>query len=83
MRKPRLGNALKGKRYLIHDRDPLFAKEFIGTLAVSGVQSVAPYHYERNHQGNGNRLRTNERSLGVHYASTLGTFFGVAQILLA
>jgi transposase InsO family protein len=29
-----------GKRYLIHDRDPLFTAEFLGLLAVSGVQSV-------------------------------------------
>jgi transposase InsO family protein len=31
---------LTGKRYLIHDRDPLFATEFLGTLAASGVKSV-------------------------------------------
>ena len=31
---------LLGKRYLIHDRDPLFTAEFLGLLAVSGVQSV-------------------------------------------
>ena len=30
----------KGKRYLIHDRDPLYTKEFLGTLADAGVQSV-------------------------------------------
>jgi len=89
---------LTGKRYLIHDRDPLFTT----TLAASGVTSVrlpprspnlnpyaerlvrtikesclermilfgegslrraiheflAHYHYERNHQGLGNRLIT-------------------------
>jgi putative transposase len=28
------------KRYLIHDRDPLFTAEFLETLAASGVQSV-------------------------------------------
>ena len=28
------------KRYLIHDRDPLFTAEFLGTLAASRVQSV-------------------------------------------
>ena len=27
-------------RYLIHDRDPLFTAEFLGTLAASGVNSV-------------------------------------------
>jgi len=32
--------SLTGKRYLIHDRDPLFTAEFLGTLAVSGVKSV-------------------------------------------
>jgi transposase InsO family protein len=31
---------LTGKRYLIHDRDPLFTAEFLGTLATSGVKSV-------------------------------------------
>jgi len=31
---------LTGKRYLIHDRDPLFTTEFLGTLAASGVKSV-------------------------------------------
>ena len=30
---------LVGKRYLIHDRDPLFTAEFLETLATSGVQS--------------------------------------------
>ncbi len=29
-----------GKRYLIHDRDPLFTAKFPATLAASGVQSV-------------------------------------------
>ncbi len=29
-----------GKRYLIHDRDPLFTAEFLETLAASGVQAV-------------------------------------------
>ena len=31
---------LIGKRYLIHDRDPLFTIEFLQTLESSGVQSV-------------------------------------------
>ena len=31
---------LTGKRYLIHDRDPLFTTEFLQTLADSGVASV-------------------------------------------
>jgi putative transposase len=31
---------LNGKRYLIHDRDPLFTAEFLKTLADTGVQSV-------------------------------------------
>jgi len=31
---------LKGKRYLIHDRDPLFTVEFLGMLADVGVKSV-------------------------------------------
>src|SRR5215467_10222345 len=31
---------LNGKRYLIHDRDPLFTAEFLKILADAGVQSV-------------------------------------------
>jgi putative transposase len=31
---------LKGKRYLIHDRDPLFTTEFLNMLTGIGVQSV-------------------------------------------
>ena len=31
---------LKGKRYLIHDRDPLFTAEFLNMLADVGVKSV-------------------------------------------
>ena len=31
---------LRGKKYLIHDRDPLFTAEFLGMLAATGVQSV-------------------------------------------
>jgi transposase InsO family protein len=31
---------LRGKRYLIHDRDPLFTAEFVDLLAGSGVKSV-------------------------------------------
>ena len=31
---------LTGKRYLIHDRDPLFTAEFLETLETSGVTSV-------------------------------------------
>jgi transposase InsO family protein len=29
-----------GKRFLIHDRDPLYTTEFLGILAGTGVQSV-------------------------------------------
>src|SRR3989449_3269366 len=29
-----------GKRFLIHDRDPLYTKEFLASLADSGIQSV-------------------------------------------
>ena len=29
-----------GKRYLIHDRDPLFTAEFVNLLAEAGIQSV-------------------------------------------
>ena len=31
---------LVGKRYLIHDRDPLFTAEFLSMLQTSGVKSV-------------------------------------------
>jgi hypothetical protein len=31
---------LRGKRYLIHDRDPLFTQAFLNTLKDAGVQSV-------------------------------------------
>ena len=31
---------LKDKRYLIHDRDPLFTAEFLNMLAETGVKSV-------------------------------------------
>ena len=31
---------LKGKRYLIHDRDPLFTGGFLETIASVGVESV-------------------------------------------
>ena len=31
---------LKGKRYLIHDRDPLFTAEFLNILAAADVESV-------------------------------------------
>jgi transposase InsO family protein len=31
---------LRGKRYLIHDRDPLFTTEFLGVLEAAGVKSV-------------------------------------------
>jgi putative transposase len=31
---------LKGKRVLIHDRDPLYTKEFRETLGAAGVRSL-------------------------------------------
>jgi hypothetical protein len=31
---------LNGKRYLIHDRDPLFTAEFLSTLADAGTKSI-------------------------------------------
>src|SRR5262249_22102663 len=30
----------KGKRYLIHDRDPLFTQQFLSMLADMGIESV-------------------------------------------
>ena len=35
-----VGGIFTGKRYLIHDRDPLFTAEFLKMLADVGVQSV-------------------------------------------
>jgi len=35
-----LAGLLKDKRYLIHDRDPLFTAEFLSLLAEAGVASV-------------------------------------------
>jgi len=31
---------LKGKRYLIHDRDPLYTAEFLSILTESGIESA-------------------------------------------
>ena len=31
---------LTGKRYLIHNRDPLFTAEFLNAIAEAGVESV-------------------------------------------
>jgi transposase InsO family protein len=31
---------LSGKRYLIHDRDPLFTAEFLSALSEEGIESV-------------------------------------------
>jgi putative transposase len=102
---------VRGKCYLIHDRDPLFTAEFLAMLADSGVKSVklpprspnlnayaerfvrtikesclnrmilfgedslrksiqeftAHYHFERHHQGLGNRLILGE---STHCEST-------------
>jgi putative transposase len=35
-----LDGFLKGKRYLIHDRDPLYTHEFVSMLAEAGIESV-------------------------------------------
>ena len=35
-----MGGVLRGKRYLIHDRDPLFTREFIVLLEGIGVTSA-------------------------------------------
>jgi hypothetical protein len=36
----RLIGLLRGKRYVVHDRDPLFTDEFLTILAGAGVKSV-------------------------------------------
>ena len=105
---------LKGKRYLIHDRNPLYTRDFLRMLAEQGIESVklpprspnlnacaerfvrtikescldqmilfgedalrnavtqfiAHYHFERNHQGLGNRLIVEPASL-VQTAGTV------------
>ena len=35
-----IDGVFKGKRYLIHDRDPLYREEFLTMLAEAGIQSV-------------------------------------------
>ena len=40
-------SSMVGKRYLIHDRDPLFTAEFLETLAARGVQSANLRHARR------------------------------------
>jgi hypothetical protein len=40
-----------GKRYLIHDRDPLFTAEFSQTLECTGVESAHARAFCSNHQG--------------------------------
>ena len=103
-----------GKRYLIHDRDPLYTQEFLRMLAEAGIASVklpprapnlnayaerfvrtikedcldrmilfgeqslrnsvqhfsAHYHFERNHQGLGNRIITPVQMIG-HTTGTI------------
>jgi putative transposase len=34
------GEGKKGKRYLIHDRDPLYTREFLSMLAEHGIELV-------------------------------------------
>ena len=60
-----LSGFLRGKRFLIHDRDPLYTRDFRELLGYAGVTPVrlpakSPnlehYHLERCHQGIGNRL---------------------------
>src|SRR2546427_11359500 len=35
-----IDGCLRGKRFLLHDRDPLFSKAFRETLAATGVETV-------------------------------------------
>ena len=48
---------LVGKRYLIHDRDPLFTAEFLETLGTSGVKSVKLPPRSPNLNAHAERLR--------------------------
>jgi putative transposase len=36
------GGFLRGARYLIHDRDPMFTRQFIAILKAAGVETVKP-----------------------------------------
>src|SRR3954453_1703389 len=47
---------LAGKRYLIHDRDPLFTDEFLRTLKDTGVESVKLPPRSPNLNGHAERL---------------------------
>ena len=47
-----------GKRYLIHDRDPLYTREFLATIATVGIESVKlpPQSPNLNAYGSSERL---------------------------
>jgi len=47
---------LAGRRFLIHDRDPLFTAEFLETLAAGGVKSVELPPRSPNLNGHGERF---------------------------
>ena len=65
---------LNGKRYLIHDRDPLFTAEFLRMLAEAGVASVKLPHQgldnalicpDRGHVGTEGEVHRRERLGGL------------------
>jgi len=61
---------LTGKKYLIHDRDPLFTTAFLATLAASGVKSVKLP--PRSPNLNGYPLRTRNFLCQLHGYSPIG-----------
>jgi hypothetical protein len=54
---------LVGKRYLIHDRDPLFTAEFLETLGTSGVKSVKLPPRSPNLNAHAERFRENHQGI--------------------
>jgi hypothetical protein len=72
---------LKGKRYLIHDRDPLFILEFLQTLADRGTASVKLPPRRPTLTGGGwkQKRRSPEwkpESAGGHWARSVGPLSG-------
>jgi len=54
---------LNGKRYLIHDRDPLFTAEFLELLGSVGVKSVKLPPRSPNLNAHAERFRTHNQGV--------------------
>ena len=63
---------LNGKRYLIHDRDPLFTAEFLSLLAEAGVASVKLPPRSPNLNANAERLVRTIKESCLERMSLLG-----------